>query len=404
MFRALELLPEDPILGMMSLFRDDPRPQKVDLGVGVYKDEHGHTPVLPSIKIAEQRVLQHQSSKVYVGPAGREAFNEALLQLVLGQSPSLPEGRVAAVQTPGGCGALRVAAELVNVVNPGATIWVSDPTWGNHIPLLGNCGLQIKTYPYFDSSRSRVKFDAMMECLAQVKAGELVLLHGSCHNPSGADLTLQQWQQVAQLAAKNGFTPFVDVAYQGFGDGIEQDVAGLRHLVAQLPEVIVAVSCSKNFGLYRERVGQALIVCATGASASAARSHMMSIVRGIYSMPPDHGAALVATVLNEPVLKTAWVQEVADMRSRINGLRAAFSQAMYDRLGHNHFDFVQEQKGMFSFLGITQQQVMELRQQYAIYLLDSSRASISGLNYGNLDYVCDAMAAVHEPMGLETVC
>lgn len=394
MFERLPTLPADPILGLMSLFSNDPNPRKVDLGVGVYKNEQGATPVLASVQEAEQRLLSRQISKAYVGPAGNLTFNAAMSALLLGQSSALAEGRFAAVQTPGGCGALRVAAELVKTANPSAAIWVSDPTWGNHIPLLGNTGLTIRQYPYFDAAASAVDFDAMMAALAQVKAGDLVLLHGCCHNPSGADLSPEQWRQVAALAQETGFTPFVDMAYQGFVDDLDTDAYGLRYLIEHLPEVVVAASCSKNFGVYRDRVGLVGLLAATPASAQAAMSHMLSIVRGIYSMPPDHGAALVAAVLTDPQLRQRWEGEVAEMRGRINGLRDTFSAAMQARLDINRFDFVKRQKGMFSFLGLNEDQVMRLRNDYSIYMLNSSRASIAGFNSTNLDYVCDAIAQV----------
>ncbi len=394
MFERLPTLPADPILGLMSVFRNDPNPHKVDLGVGVYKNEQGETPVLASVQEAEERLIAGQTSKAYVGPAGNLAFNSAMSALLLGSSSALADGRFAAVQTPGGCGALRVAAELIKTANPSAAIWVSDPTWGNHIPLLGNAGLTIRQYPYFDAATSAVDFEAMMSTLAQVKAGDLVLLHGCCHNPSGADLSPEQWQQVAALALKTGFTPFVDMAYQGFAEDLDTDAYGLRYLVDHLPEVVVAASCSKNFGVYRDRVGLVGVLAVNPASAQAAVSHMLSIVRGIYSMPPNHGAAVVAEVLTDPQLRQRWESEVAEMRSRINGLRHTFSTAMQARLESDRFDFVKRQKGMFSFLGLSEAQVLRLRSDRSIYMLNSSRASIAGLNFANLDYVCDAIAQV----------
>lgn len=394
MFEGLATLPADPILGLMSLFRNDTNANKVDLGVGVYKNEYGETPVLASVQEAEARMLSRQVSKSYVGPGGNPAFNATMSELLLGRSPALAEGRFAAVQTPGGCGALRVAAELIKTANSSATIWVSDPTWGNHIPLLGNAGLAIRQYPYFDPVSSSVAFDAMMSTLANVKPGDLVLLHGCCHNPSGADLSPEQWREVAALALKTGFTPFIDMAYQGLADDLDGDAYGLRYLAGHLPEVVVAASCSKNFGIYRERVGLVGLLAANPGSAQAAVSHMLSIVRGIYSMPPDHGAALVAEVLTDPQLRQRWESEVAEMRDRINGLRDLFSSAMQSRLGSNRFDFVKRQKGMFSFLGLSEAEVLRLRSQYAIYMLSSSRASIAGFNSTNLDYVCDAIAQV----------
>ncbi|MBC6905664.1 aspartate/tyrosine/aromatic aminotransferase [Saccharophagus sp. K07] len=394
MFERISTLPADPILGLMGLFRNDPNPRKVDLGVGIYKNERGETPVLPSIAEAERRLISRQTSKAYVGLAGNTTFNAAMSELLLGPAKGLAEGRFAAVQAPGGCGALRVAAELIKVANPSATIWVSNPTWGNHIPLLGNAGLAIRQYPYFDAATSGVDFAAMMSALAEVKAGDFVLLHGCCHNPTGADLSPAQWREVAALAQKVGFIPFVDIAYQGFADDLDADAYGLRYLVDNLPEVVVAASSSKNFGVYRERVGLVGLMAPTPAIANAAMSHMLAIARGIYSMPPDHGAALVAEVLTDAALRARWIEEVAEMRNRINGLRREFSDAMRARLDSNRFDFVQLQKGMFSYLGLTEVEVLRLREKYSIYMLNSARTSISGLNRENFDYVCDAVANV----------
>lgn len=396
MFEHLQLLPADPILGLMALYRTDSRSQKVDLGVGVYKDNMGNTPVLAAVKQAEQKLLEEQVSKSYVGPAGNPVFNATMSNLLLGSTSCLNDGRFVAVQTPGGCGALRVAAELIKVARPGATLWVSDPTWGNHIPLLGNAGLSIKTYPYYDGLRSQLRFDEMIAQLQQVAKGDLVLLHGCCHNPTGADFDREQWQAVADVAAQRGFVPFVDMAYQGFARGVDEDAFGLRLLAEQLPEVIVAASCSKNFGLYRERVGLMGVMAASKASAVAAQTHALSIVRGIYSMPPDHGANIVAHVLSDELLTETWQSEVAAMRDRINGLRDAFCEQMRARLQGPRFDFVQRQNGMFSFLGLSEQQVLRLRDEHAVYMLNSSRASIPGLNSSNLAYVCTAIAKVCE--------
>lgn len=394
MLDHLTALPADPILGLMAQFRQDPRAEKVDLGVGVYKNEAGDTPILASVKTAEEKLLSDQQTKTYVGPAGNETFNDLLGRLMLGSAACLADGRVTAVQTPGGCGALRVLAELIKVANPEAAIWVSDPTWGNHMPLLGSCGIPLRSYPYYDGRTGAVDFQSMINNLDQVPAGDLVLLHGCCHNPSGADLSLQQWHDVAELAERRGFVPFVDVAYQGFGAGVEEDMAGLRHLVDKLPEVIIAASCSKNFGLYRERVGLGMVVAKNPASALAARAHMLSIARSIYSMPPDHGATLVAEVLGDERLRVQWLGELSAMRERINALRAQLSGAMAERLGNDAFRFVESQKGMFSFLGLSPQQVTDLRERFAIYMLESSRVSIAGLNQANLNKVCDAIAEV----------
>ncbi len=395
MFEPLAPLPADPILGLMALYQQDSNPHKVDLGVGIYKNEAGQTPVLASIKQAEERLLRKEHTKAYVAPAGHPEFNAHMAALLFGENHGvLRDQRLALVQTPGGCGALRAAAELVKVVNPNARIWVSDPTWGNHIPLLGSSCLDIAVYPYFDPTTGGVKFDEMMATLAQVGKGDLVLLHACCHNPTGADLNREQWQAVAQLAQEKGFTPFVDMAYQGFGEDLAADAYGLRLLAETLPEVIVAASCSKNFGLYRERVGVVGVVARNSDSAAASKSHILSLVRGIYSMPPAHGALLVAEVLSDPELKNLWLTELKEMRERIQGLRSQFVQEMNQRGADGRFDFIERQHGMFSYLGLSETQVARLQQEFSVYLVGSSRASIAGLNEQNIAYVCDAVGRV----------
>ncbi len=395
MFEGLESLPADPILGLMGMYRDDKNPNKVDLGVGVYKNEQGETPILSSIKKAENRLIARQLTKSYVGPSGNAEFNRLLPELLFGsQSCVIKDERLAVAQTPGGCGALRVAAELISATRPTATIWVSDPTWGNHIPLLGGCGLSIRTYPYLNPVTSELDFEGMMSTLSEVEAGDLVLLHGCCHNPTGVDLNHEQWRLLTALVVERGIVPFVDMAYQGFGDGIEEDAFGLRLLASKVPELIIAASCSKNFGLYRERVGMVGVVGSGQAEAGAVLTHILSIIRGIYSMPPDHGAAIVAEVLRDDLLKSEWVAEVDQMRGRINALRAQFSRVMATHTKSNRFDFVEQQKGMFSFLGLSLEEVTCLRKTHSIYMLDSSRVSIAGLNQASLPLVCRTISQV----------
>lgn len=395
MFESLNLLPPDPILGLMDAYKKDSNPNKVDLGVGVYRNDAGQTPVLKAVREAEAQLIARQTTKVYVGPAGNVSFNEHMLKLLLGASHgAVNDGRVCLLQTPGGCGALRVAAELIKSTSPGATVWVSDPTWGNHIPLLGGSGLQIRSYPYYDAHSHCVDFDAMLSALNSVAAGDLVLLHGCCHNPSGADLSKQQWQQVAECAQRVGFIPFVDIAYQGFGEGVEQDAYGLRLLAESLPEVIFAASCSKNFGLYRERAGVVGLVGANAQATKAGLSQFLSIVRGFYSMPPDHGAAIVANILASEHLTQVWTAELETMRARIKALRGEFSQRMAQQLGRTQFDFVAKQTGMFSFLGLSEHQVALLAARYGIYALGSSRVSIAGLTPNNIQYVCQSVVEI----------
>jgi aspartate aminotransferase len=394
MLENLQALAPDPILGLMADFRCDTHSQKVDLGVGIYKDADGNTPVLASVKAAEARLLEQQSSKAYIGPAGNPEFNHLLqLQLLGAQHPVLVAGRAATVQMPGGCGALRAGAELIMRARPGATIWVSDPTWANHMPLLGSAGLKIATYPYYCGDTKAVRFDAMMETLEGASPADVVLLHGCCHNPCGADLNHEQWAELAELLQRKGLLPFVDVAYQGFGEGLEADVAGLRLLARQLPEMLIASSCSKNFGLYRDRTGALTVIGSSRALADIAQSQVCNVVRALWSMPPDHGAAVVATILASKTSRSQWLLELAQMRDRINALRVQLVDGLA-AAGAGDFGFIGRERGMFSFLGLSPAQVTQLRQQFSIYMVDSSRINIAGISPANSDYVCAAIASV----------
>lgn len=395
MFESLSALPADPILGLMAAYREDPNTNKVDLGVGVYRDNDGNTPILECVLAAQRRHNDEETTKSYIGPPGELQFNQAIQALLFGpSSAALADGRVSSAQTPGGCGALRVAAELINRARPGASIWVSDPTWANHVPLLSDAGLAIKTYPYFDRQTSGLLFDEMLERLGQVNRGDLVLLHGCCHNPCGVDLNNDQWGEIARLAADRGFTPFIDIAYQGLSTGLDEDAFGVRLLAEHVSELIVASSCSKNFGLYRERVGSLAIMSSTASESTTVLSQMLNVIRGIYSMPPNHGGAIVKTILNDQQLTELWHAELTEMRDRINGLRDEFSAKLAAKIGVDRFDFIRQQRGMFSFLGISGEQISRLRDEYSIYMVDSSRINIAGLNSSNLDYVCDAVAKV----------
>lgn len=395
MFENLPLLPADPILGLMDDFRNDSNPNKIDLGVGVYKNEQGETPVLESVKRAERDILEQEQTKLYIGPAGSAEFGHAMQNLLLGANhPVLADNRVSTMQTPGGCGALRVAAELVKKSNPNATIWVSDPTWGNHIPLLGDTDLQIKTYTYYDAASHQVNFDAMQQSLQQAKQGDLVLLHGCCHNPSGADLSPEQWQILADMASKQGFTPFIDIAYQGFGRGIDEDAFGVRLMAEQLPELLIANSCSKNFGIYRERVGAVFVIAQTAEQAHANSSQLARIVRGIYSMPPSHGAAVVARILGSDELRQHWLSELDAMRDRILKLRSQLLEQLNAKAPNTDFSFITRQSGMFSFLDISPTQVQRLREEFSIYMTSDSRINVAGINSNNIDYLSSAIASV----------
>ncbi len=395
MFQSIERRPPDPILGLSAAYKNDTNPKKVDLGVGVYKDEAGNCPVMKAVKTAENKLWQTEDSKSYIAQAGPELFIKHTAQLLLGaHSSALRDNRVATVLAPGGSGSLRVAAEFVARNYPDTRIFVSDPTWNNHIPLLGSAGLKLELYPYYDYVSHQIKFDQMMSKLKNAGKGDLVLIHGCCHNPCGADLTHSMWEALADAAHKQGFTPFVDLAYQGLGDGLDEDVYGLRLLTETLPEVIVASSNSKNFGLYRERTGAVMVIADSATAAEAAASQVVGTAREMYSVPPAHGAALVAMILDDATLRNEWDAELTEMRDRINGLRATLVNKLKAKSGNYDFSFIQKEKGMFSFLGLTPEQVKKLIGTYSIYLVGSSRINVAGLNAANIDYTVDSILAV----------
>ncbi|MBL4582395.1 MAG: aspartate/tyrosine/aromatic aminotransferase [Gammaproteobacteria bacterium] len=395
MLQSLQALPADPILGLMASYRADNNPKKIDLGIGVYKNETGDTPVMTAVKKAEGMILKSQTTKSYVGPTGAAGYNAAVAELLLGKSlnDSLGKRRVT-VQSPGGCGGLRLAAEFIKAANPNATVWVSNPTWANHVPLLSSAGLKIAEYPYYDYDSHSVKFDAMIECLSKIDSGDIVLLHGCCHNPCGADLSQEQWRQVRDVALKQGFTVFIDLAYQGLGDGLEEDVYGTRLLAEALPELIVVSSCSKNFGLYRERTGAMTLICNNDAAAFVATTQIAGAARAMYSMPPDHGAAVVQLILSNDELRTEWDAELTEMRDRINGLRAQFVKQIKSIGIEQDFSFIEREKGMFSFLGVNVDQVQTLVNDYSIYLVNSSRINVAGINDSNIEYLANSLATV----------
>ena len=395
MFQSLPALPADPILGLMASYRADSNPKKIDLGIGVYKNEAGDTPVMTAVKKAEGMILDSQTTKSYVGPTGAAGYNAIVAELLLGKSlnDSLGKRRVT-VQSPGGCGGLRLAAEFIKSANPDATVWVSNPTWANHVPLLGSAGLKIAEYPYYDYDSHSVKFDAMIECLSKIDSGDIVLLHGCCHNPCGADLNQEQWQQVRDVALKQGFTVFIDLAYQGLGDGLEEDVYGTRLLAESLPELIVVSSCSKNFGLYRERTGAMTLICDSEAATAVATTQIAGAARAMYSMPPDHGAAIVQLILTNDVLRAEWDAELTEMRDRINGLRSQFVKQIQSIGIKQDFSFIEREKGMFSFLGVNVGQVQTLVNDYSIYLVNSSRINVAGINDANIEYLSNSLATV----------
>ncbi|WP_259780268.1 amino acid aminotransferase [Aestuariispira ectoiniformans] len=392
MFETLKPAPGDKILALIAAYREDTRPDKIDLGVGVYRDDKGATPVLRAVKEAEKRLWIEQDSKAYLGLLGDVGFNEAMVGLLFGAT-TVTE-RVRAVQAPGGSGALRILGELIARANKDATVWLSDPTWPNHGPVMINAGLKTKTYPYFDAASASVRFDAMVEALKQAGPGDVVLLHGCCHNPTGANLTIDQWQVLADLAVERGFLPFIDIAYQGFGDGLEEDAAGLRLMAGRVPEMLVAASCSKNFGLYRDRVGCAMLMGASAEQANASLSQLTSVTRGSYSMPPDHGAAAVRMILTDPALKAAWCKELDEMRNRMLSLRQGLADALRRGSNSDKYDFVAEHRGMFSLMGTTSDQVRRLREEFGIYMVDDGRINIAGLPEDRVEYFAKALLKV----------
>ena len=395
MLERLERLPVDPILGLMAAFRGDADPRKVDLGVGVYRDDRGNTPVVRAVAQAEQALLARQSTKSYVAPAGNAGFNQSMERLVLGEDhPALTSGRVRTIQAPGGCGALRLGAELIRVASPQSVVQVSTPTWANHVPLLSGSGLELARYPYFDPASGTVNFAAMLEAINKLSPRAVVLLHASCHNPTGADLSESQWRELLAVFKQRGLLAYIDMAYQGLGSGLAEDAFGVRLFAAELPEVVIAVSCSKNFGLYRERTGALHVVSASPEAADAALSQLVRIARSIYSMPPDHGAAIVHEVLGNEELRGSWIEELAGMRSRIQTLRKELVKRLATAYPQRSFGYIATQRGMFSYLGVDTSQVRELREQHHVYMTDDSRINIAGLSTDNLAYFAESVAQV----------
>ncbi len=395
MFADLKPVATDPILGLMTAFREDPNPLKIDLGVGVYKDEQGHTPILECVKTAEKYRFENEDTKSYMGMVGDQAYNERIGRLMFGEKhPALEQGRICITQTPGGTGALRVAAEFIKRCNPDSTVWVCTPTWGNHLDLFSAAGLQIREYPYYDYENRDLMFDEMLDTLKQARKGDVVLLHACCHNPSGMDLNEIQWQQVCDLAKENDFIPLIDMAYQGFGNGLDADAYGVRLFAENLPELIVCSSCSKNFGLYRERIGACSVLSTSAEMADIISGTIQNTVRGIYSMPPAHGAAIVNSILSSSELTAQWEDELTAMRDRINGLRGLITDKLAEKGAPSDFGFIKRQNGMFSFLGITPSKVETLKKDYSIYMVGSSRMNVAGISQANIDYFAESVVTV----------
>ena len=387
--RGLADLPEvesDSLLQLIALCNADPRPEKIDVGVGVFRDGAGRTPILPVIKDAEGILLETQESKSYLGSAGDKRFAEMIRPVLLGDLAD--NDRIAGVQTPGGCGALRLGFEVLATANPQARVLVGTPTWPNHPPIIRSVGLQIVEYPYYDRQSGMVRFDEMMSALEDARAGDVVLLHGCCHNPTGADLSADEWASVAGVCAERGLLPFVDIAYQGFGQGLEEDAAGVRLMLRSCGEVIVAQSCDKNFGVYRDRVGSLFVKTGSTETTARAMAHVFQRAREMWSMPPDHGAAAVRIVLDTPELRDRWPGELAAMRDRINSMRKRIAGA------DPRLAYIGEQYGMFSMLPISRDQVLKLRKDHAIYMADSGRFNVVGLGDDQVDRFIAAVVGV----------
>lgn len=392
MFEVLDKAPADKIFALMAEYKADPRAKKVDLGIGIYKDPTGNTPIMSSVKKAETALLNEAKTKSYVGVAGNKGFTDAVLDLIF--EGKVDADRLAAAQAPGGTGSLWVLLQIINRARPGGNVWLSDPTWPNHQPMCELIGLTPKFYPYFNAETGDVRFDDMLACLDAMSDKDTVLLHACCHNPTGANLTQDQWDKVAASVKKTGAFVLLDSAYLGFGDGLEADAYAPRKLAAELPELMIAFSASKNFGIYRERTGAAICVAKDKTGAEIAQSQMGNIVRASYSQPPDHGAEIVRRVLTDPALRKEWKEELDVMRNRMLALRQKLADAIRERSNSTDFDFVAKHRGMFSLLGLTKEQVSHLKAEHAIYMIDDSRINVAGLPENEIGELADAILSV----------
>ena len=393
MFIDTKLLPPDPILGLIKLYQDDPRTDKIDLGVGVYRDLTGHTPIMKAVADAEANVMAAETTKAYTPADGAPGFGPAILRLIFGEgSDILSADRAIAVQTPGGCGALRLAGELLN--SQGAEcVTLGTPTWPNHIPLLSAAGLKLNSIPYYDQSAHAVDFSAFIEDISKLGPKDVLLLHGGCHNPTGADLTTEQIDEIASLAASQGFLPLIDIAYHGFAKDLESDAYMIRKFSAELPELLITYSCSKNFGLYRERTGALVFIGPNADKALALKSQAVSLARKNYSMPPAHGGAIVAEILSSPELTTSWRNELAEMAQAVRGNRQLLAKTGQDFGLHNQLSFIAHQAGMFSLLPLNEEQILTMREKYGIYIVGGGRINMCGVNETNVEYLVQSFKA-----------
>ncbi|MEF3022043.1 amino acid aminotransferase [Vibrio mimicus] len=392
MFAHLPAPVLDPILSLSVAFRNDSRPEKVDLGIGVYKNSLGETPIMRAVAMAQDKVVAGQKTKSYVGLAGCEEFNQSMMHLVLGST--LDSERTIAIQTPGASGALRMLGDLMKVAQPETTVWITDPSYVNHKPVMEAAGLKVRYYRYFSRDTKMVDAEQMLADLAQAGPKDVVLLHGCCHNPTGADIDFTAWQAITDLAQKNGFIPFVDIAYQGFGDGLDQDAQGLRYMAERMEEMLITTSCSKNFGLYRERTGAAIVIGKNQQDVTNARGKMLTLARSTYTMPPDHGAALVKTVLRDEQLTAIWKQELSEMQQRLLSLRKNLCNELRNQHNTRQFDFIESHRGMFTVLGFSAEQMSRLREEFAIYGVADGRINIAGLTEKDIPYVANSIIQV----------
>jgi len=391
LFESLQAASPDAILGLIAEHKNDPRAEKIDLGVGVYRSEQGETPILDVVKKVEQILVDTQDTKAYIGTAGAADFNVAMQALIFGENS--PDDRLTTIQTPGGSGSLRVAAGMIARSSPGATVWASEPTWANHLPLLGGAGVKLKSYPYYDTTNHVIKIDEMLATLRTAPAGDIVLLHACCHNPSGLDPAAEEWRQITDVILERSLVPFIDMAYQGFAEGLDEDALPIRLMAERVPEMILASSCSKNFGLYRDRVGTLSILSADTATRDIVNSQVNNLVRTIYSVPPDHGAAVVSLILNDNDLRSAWIEEVSEMRNRLRNMRVLLNDALIAKAPGRDFSHLVRATGMFCFLGITAEQVKRLKKDFGVYMVDSSRINVAGITPLNVNYLADSIAA-----------
>ncbi len=380
MLEKFQLAKADPILGLGKLFKADPRDGKIDLGVGVYKDAKGNTPIVRAVKKAEKILHETQTSKTYVALAGSELFRDEMCKLVLGGA--VKPDRIATLQTPGGTGAIRQVFETMKKLNPDGTIWISDPSWPSHLAMAKHMGFMTRSYPYFDATTKMVDTAAMMNSFQDLKAGDLLLLHGCCHNPTGANLEMSIWRAITDLVIEKGVVPFIDIAYQGFGDGLDEDAGPLRYMASRVPEMFIAASCSKNFGLYRDRVGVAIMIAEDAQTAEIAQGNLAVLNRLNYSFAPDHGAAVVGLILSKPELRSDWLNELNDMRQTMLKIRTDLADALRQQCNSDKFDFIAHHRGMFSRLGLSPLQVEALRDDHAVYVVGDSRINIAGLSGG----------------------